>query len=338
MTIAVTKARLATLTPAEGAALWMVQQDQGAPVEAGLFEDWLAQSEANRAAWAAVDAAWDLFDDADDPAFAALREAALADVAPPGRSRLPGGWRSVAAAVALIVAVAGGVHLSQPPSDSDQIAAATGPSSTERTYASPRGAIRDVVLADGTHMTLGSEARARVDLSGRRRQVALDRGDAVFAVVHDAARPFAVTAGDRTIVDVGTRFKVAIQQDALTVSLYEGSVRIDDRAGHATTLSPGQQLVARAGRRDTIMLIAAGDGAGGDLAQFDDVTLAAAAETINAGSTVKLVITDPAVGRLRVSGQFRLRDPQRFARTVSELLSLRVVRATPTRLELRKRR
>jgi transmembrane sensor len=68
------------------------------------------------------------------------------------------------------------------------------------------------------------------------------------------------------------------------------------------------------------------------------VTLARAAETINDGSRIKLVIADPQVAQLRLSGRFRQGDADRFARTAADLLSLRVVRIAPGRIELRRAR
>lgn len=338
MTVMLTKARLAELSPDEAAALFLVQQDEGALVEVGLFDEWLAESDANRAAWDAVADAWSLFDEADDPAFAALRASALAA---PRASRLEGlrtSWRPAAAAAAVLALVAGGFQFSRSHlNGADQIASTASSTSGEHVYAASSSAMK-VVLADGTHMTLDANASARVAIAATRRQVILERGGAEFAVVHDASRPFTVEALDRTIVDVGTRFKVALAPGSLQVALYEGSVRVSSAAGRTIVLRPGQQLVVRAGSRDLVVPISSHDVARGELVEFDNVALAAAAETINQGSAIKLVITDPRITGMRVSGRFRAGDPERFARTVSELLSLRVVRTGKLQIELRLRR
>lgn len=335
----ITRSRLAALTPDEAAALWLVQQDGGMPVEAGLFEDWLAQDEENRAAWGAAHRAWSLFDDADDPAFATLREAALADTGPEP-SWFQGRWRPAAAAAALIAVVAGGAQLVRTTTDGgEQLATAPRAESIEQTYVAPVGEAQEIALADGSRMTLERNAQARVTVSATRRDVALDRGGALFAVRHDAARPFTVTARDRTVVDLGTRFAVTLEKGATRVVLYEGSVRVDGGAGGAILLHPGQQLVARAGGRDDVSSLAAGVRTPGadEFVQFDDVPLAAAIESVNRTSRVKLAATDPRVARLRLSGRFRVGDPERFARTVADLLSLRVVRVSKGRIELRRR-
>lgn len=338
MTGAITRARLAELSPADAAALWRIQQDRGLPVEAGLFEEWLAQSDANLDAWQTVERAWGLFDDADDPDLADLRSAALADRPAARWYDLREHWRPAVAAAVLVAVMAGGIELGRHPSaGSDQIASKAGTGGVEQVFAASAGMAKDVALADGTKMVLAPDARARVVLTADRRHVTLDRGSVTLAVAHDASRPFEVAARDRTIIDVGTRFQVALEPEGMSVALFEGSVRVEG-GGTVTLLRPGEQLVARRGKRDVVTRMAAPGGGQPDLLQFDNVTLATAAVSVNQGSTLKLVIPDPLVAKLRVSGRFRAGDPERFARTVSDLLSLRVMRVSPTRIELRQRR
>ena len=335
----ITRARLAILPPFEAAALWRVQQDAGLPVEVGLFEEWLRQDEANERAWASISGAWALFDDPNDAAFADLRRAALADRPASRWYDVRHHWRPAAAAAAVLVAmITAGVELGrQPAAPPTQVASKAGGASAMQVYEASGSRAQEISLPDGTHMTLAPEARVQVRLAADRREVALDRGMVTLAVAHDAARPFQVTALGRRIIDVGTRFQVALEGGAMRVALYEGVVRVEGGSA-ITTLRPGQQLMVRPGRRDVITRIAANDAGEPDLIQLDNVTLAAAAETINQGSVLKLVVPDPKVAQLRVSGRFRAGDPDRFARSVSVLLSLRVVHLGPTRIELRSSR
>ncbi|WP_343698810.1 hypothetical protein [Caulobacter sp.] len=48
----------------------------------------------------------------------------------------------------------------------------------------------------------------------------------------------------------------------------------------------------------------------------------------------RMVIADPRVGVLKISGRFKLGDPDRFLRTVAMLLPVRAVRVGDT-LEIR---
>ncbi len=62
------------------------------------------------------------------------------------------------------------------------------------------------------------------------------------------------------------------------------------------------------------------------LLSFDDRPLAEAVAEVNRYAPEPIVITDPAVASMRISGQFRAGDAERFARTVAEIHPLRVVR------------
>src|SRR3546814_14635375 len=57
--------------------------------------------------------------------------------------------------------------------------------------------------------------------------------------------------------------------------------------------------------------------------EFADATRAEAAAEMSRYSGKQIVIGDPAIGRLRVSGVFRTGNPERFAAIVGELLPVR---------------
>jgi transmembrane sensor len=103
---------------------------------------------------------------------------------------------------------------------------------TNQTFATAIGERRQVVLKDGTKVVLGPTSRLVV-LSGNdnsERQVSLD-GIAYFSVVHDAAHPFTVKAGEISIQDVGTAFSVESDDSAGTrVVVDSGSVSVGSAA------------------------------------------------------------------------------------------------------------
>ncbi len=112
-------------------------------------------------------------------------------------------------------------------------------------YTTAKGERRSVRLADGTRIDLGGASRLTVKLTGRRREVAMGEGEAVFDVVHDARRPFVVTAGDRTIEDVGTEFDVRNRNAQLAVTVRRGEVQVVPTRGRAAepiALTVGQRL------------------------------------------------------------------------------------------------
>jgi transmembrane sensor len=107
-------------------------------------------------------------------------------------------------------------------------------------------------LADGTRVLLGPGSRLTVDATygDARRDVVL-RGDAMFTVAHDDARPFTVHAGDARVRDIGTAFTVRTEENAgVRVVVTEGAVALRSTAdsGDEMLLRRGEAAVLPAGR------------------------------------------------------------------------------------------
>ena len=104
------------------------------------------------------------------------------------------------------------------------------------------GEQRTVTLDDGSQVVLDGATRLALD---RRhpREVTLKTGRALFEVEHDEARPFLVQVGDTTLTDLGTVFDVTHLPDGVRVSVSEGQVQVDARAGRAL-LNPGDSVIA----------------------------------------------------------------------------------------------
>ncbi len=85
---------------------------------------------------------------------------------------------------------------------------------------------RTVELSDGSTIQLGAKSSVTTNMGAHLRTVVLDRGEALFAVVHDASRPFRVMAGAGTITAVGTAFNVRRLEDHVVVTVTEGTVQI----------------------------------------------------------------------------------------------------------------
>jgi transmembrane sensor len=87
----------------------------------------------------------------------------------------------------------------------------------------------DLRLSDGTRVRLapGSRLRVATDFGVERRDVYLD-GEGYFEVVHDAARPFTVYAGNTSVRDIGTAFSVRgyAADSAVQVVVREGEVAL----------------------------------------------------------------------------------------------------------------
>ena len=91
-------------------------------------------------------------------------------------------------------------------------------------YETAIGENSSVSLVDGSVIALGGDTRIEVRLSENVRAVELTKGEALFKVAKDSARPFKVRAGDATIIAVGTEFNVERDSDRAVVSVTEGRV------------------------------------------------------------------------------------------------------------------
>ncbi len=164
--------------------------------EEAAFDAWLSNSEANRAAYARACEAWEAVDQvALGPTVQALRISVL------GRrpKRHPSPTQFAAIAAALVLSLGLGVVAV----DGSGVAAWL---SGETRYATDVGERLDVVLADGTVLTLNTDSRLAVRYRGDRREVRMDPGQAYFDVAHDPSRPFSVEGGGRRVTALGTRF------------------------------------------------------------------------------------------------------------------------------------
>jgi transmembrane sensor len=95
------------------------------------------------------------------------------------------------------------------------------------TFDTAIGENRNVTLSDGSTIALGADTQIKVSLSGQERNIELTKGEALFMVAKDAARPFKVHAGDATVVAVGTAFNVERDSDRAVVSVTEGRVVVE---------------------------------------------------------------------------------------------------------------
>lgn len=318
---ALTAERLVALSAGEAAALFVARRAEGlTDSERALLEDWLASDE-HRLALERAEHAWRSFEEAEgDDILDAMRRHALA-----GRPKVWTGWRGMAAMAASLLVIAGaGLYVVPGASHRAPV------SSPAIQYVSAQGEVKQIRLPDGGGMTLDADSAAVVQFAADRRSVQLTRGRAFFAVVHDPSRPFVVAALDRRVVAVGTRFDVNLAAGALTVTLEEGRLKVasaDPGAG-LVMLEAGQQLVERSGK-DTVRTIggrtANAIGWRTGLLSFDDQPLAEAAAVMNRYSRDQIVIGDPTIASMRVSGQFRAGEADRFAQTLGELYRLKPV-------------
>lgn len=214
-----------------------------------------------------------------------------------------------------------------------------------RLYESAPGRISDVVLDDGSHVTLDAGSAIRVSLDDKVRRVTLERGAAYFEVAHDAAHPFQVGLMDRKVIVTGTRFTTTLKNEAAEVALLEGRVVIstrdaaDGRAlADGVAMAPGDQAVFQPGRpvvrhvRDDL-----------DVATawrkrrliFRDAPLSEVIAAASRYSDRPLTIVDSRLGALRVTAILPLDGDQSLVDRIDALLPVTVERTADGRALVR---
>lgn len=104
------------------------------------------------------------------------------------------------------------------------------------------GEVRTIALADGSRIILNGGTRVTLD-HDNPRIATLDRGEALFTVVHDDSDPFVVRTGGAVLKDVGTVFNVVRDGGVTRVAVAEGAVIYNPDA-EAVRLDPGETLSA----------------------------------------------------------------------------------------------
>jgi transmembrane sensor len=203
---------------------------------------------------------------------------------------------------------------------------------------------RDVLLADGSRITLNTDTALTVRYTASSRRVDLERGEAIFAVKHDVARPFEVVAGRTVTRALGTEFNVDRRSDRIRVSVIEGVVRVSaaghDGAGKVAPLVPAltKGRSAEFQNDDDRIVEAAADlkriqAWRARRLEFSDTPLPEALEEFNRYSTAHVVIGAEDLNTVRVSGVFRIGDTEGFLFSLREALGVQTL-ATPEEIVL----
>lgn len=105
-------------------------------------------------------------------------------------------------------------------------------------------------FSDGSSAHLNTDSMIEAEYSASRRIVRLLRGEALFDVTPDPARPFIVYAGDTRVQAIGTRFIVRLTSENIVVTVTDGRVQLSKRAANEHRAPAGREqevIVVRAG-------------------------------------------------------------------------------------------
>lgn len=237
-------------------------------------------------------------------------------------SRMP---RGIAATIiAFAIALAGMLWINQ--------------NEAQQHYATAIGEQRSIALADGSIIEMNTQSKLTVQLDKKTRLVRLIKGEVIFDVQKDSARPFIVDTGNAQVKVLGTKFNIYKQANNTVVTVLHGKVtvaRTQDQTDTTTEdisrsveLTVGEQ-VQIAPQRELIEKISVNVQ---KIIAWQDRRLIFEAQTLeeivnefNRYNTNRIEIRDHELARLTLSGVFESNDPDSLLEFLQRIRDINVI-------------
>jgi transmembrane sensor len=297
----------------------------------GPLKAWLAESPEHAAAFRSIERTWFALKSAtQEPAVLELRQEAVSRLTPrPFASRLPLRWG--AALIVFFIAAALWIVVPRTDFGPSLLAWLNGEihKPVTQSYATKTGDRLTVTLNDGSQAILNTATRLEAIFSKQSRTVRLFGGEALFEVTKDTSRPFVVQTENRRFIAVGTAFDVRLDGQQVKVTMLEGTVRaesIDPRSPIQTTVTAGEQLIARTHTEDHVRRVDPQRETSWRHGQviFDNTPLGDAVEELNRYSSTQIELADPQLADLRLSGTFATGRTSAFVEAIAAYFPIRI--------------
>lgn len=194
----------------------------------------------------------------------------------------------------------------------------------QSSYSSPRGVTREVALIDGSRVRLDGDTRIDVRITPWSRSVALARGEAFFDVAHEEWRSFTVETGTAQVSVLGTAFDVD-RVDAAThvIQVYRGLVSVAAGAGREWRLPAGTGLELT-GQRVRSLRDVEGERPAWTQGWYEanDTPVWQILQHVNRNASSPIVLAEPGLGELLVTGRFRTGQPAEVLDAIAALHDL----------------
>lgn len=189
-------------------------------------------------------------------------------------------------------------------------------------YRTQIGERRTVVLSDGSRVQLNTGSTIEVAMTRAARKIRLVRGEALFEVAHNKARPFLVDAGTAQLRAVGTAFNVRIRDEVVELTVTEGVVAVTSGgkavrgvaaaphigAGGGAVIRPGAVAPTQLDQAEMRQRAAWREG----VIELDGETLAQAVEEFNRYRAAPIILGDARLATIRVGGRFEVHEADKF--------------------------
>lgn len=199
-------------------------------------------------------------------------------------------------------------------------------------YQTAMGEQRSITLPDASIVVLNTDSSISVSYSEEQRHITLRRGEAWFQVAPNKQRPFHVDAGEARVTALGTAFNIYLHNQTTDVTVTEGVVRVSE-LGETGNRAPSTEVL-----REREQLRARVDG--WELSSTDDLSttlawqrgelvarempLAELIQQLERYHPTEIIIADPALAVLTVSGVFQLNQPEAMLSALAVSLGIDV--------------
>ncbi|WEF12767.1 FecR domain-containing protein [Pectobacterium actinidiae] len=191
------------------------------------------------------------------------------------------------------------------------------------------GEIKPLTLPDNTRVWLNTASAIDIRYSDQRREIALLAGDILIDTAADA-RPFFVTTTQGRMQALGTRFSVAQETDATTLTVYQHAVEVSAKYASATRrVNAGYHLSFNADGQWNMLPNQQNDADWSHgVLQADNMPLGEVVEKLSRYRHGYLAC-QPAIADLRVMGTFPLTDTDMALNMLAQAFPVRIQRRFP---------
>ena len=196
---------------------------------------------------------------------------------------------------------------------------------------------RNQSLADGSFVHLGARSSISLNFTAETRYVFMESGEAQFNVAKDPQRPFIVQAGATMVRAVGTEFNIRRAGASTTVAVSEGTVEVfragaTDSSiiggGPAIRVTAGEQVIVESEQAlPTKKPVHVADVSAWKVGrlEFENEPLRSVIATVNRYSPREIVVTEPRLNDLRLTGTVESHQTGAWLGSLPEILPVRIV-------------
>lgn len=229
----------------------------------------------------------------------------------------------------------------------------------KNSYATLIGQQMDATFDDGSVIHLNTNSQIESEFSDEKRIIKLVKGEVLFEVAHDPNRPFIVYAGDRLVQAIGTKFVVHLKSENVQVTVTDGKVKMSKVALNTTLsdikelnsatiqaddvfIAKGEKVIAENNQAPKLTHIEA-ENIKRDLSWldgkliFDNEKLVDVIDEINRYVDIEMVLKDPSLHDLRMSGRFDLGDSDALIEAIELSFNIKSQRVDSNKILLTKK-